>query len=203
MPLRIILVRHGETEWNRQYRIQGGSSDTWLNAEGRRQANELALSLADSRVEAIYSSPLKRALETAQAIASRRNLEVIVEPALREIEAGELEGVTTAEMGIRFSDYMVGRGVDKKIPGGESLAEMQQRGWGFISRLAEKNKDGNIAVVSHYFVIMSTICAVLDIPLSSILSLRLSTGSISIITFNGKDTRLELFNDTGSLGRRL
>ena len=98
---------------------------------------------------------------------------------------------------------MVGRGVDKKIPGGESLAEIQQRGWGFISRLAEKNKDGNIAVVSHYFVIMSTICAVLDIPLSSILSLRLSTGSISIITFNGKDTRLELFNDTGSLGRRL
>jgi len=197
------LVRHGETEWNRQYRIQGGSSDTRLNDGGKLQAEELALRFGDSKIQAIYSSPLKRALETAQAIARCHNLEIVTEPALREIEAGGLEGVTTAELGKRYSEYLTEDGVDKKIPGGESLAELQQRCWGFISRLPEKHKDGDIAVVSHYFVIMSTVCAALNLPLCNITRLRLSTGSISIINFNGKDARLELFNGTGSLDSRL
>jgi probable phosphoglycerate mutase len=61
-----MLVRHGETDWNRQHRIQGGSSDTPLNPEGKKQARELALRLSASSIEAIYSSPLKRALETAR-----------------------------------------------------------------------------------------------------------------------------------------
>lgn len=199
MSLRIFLIRHGETDWNRQFRIQGGSSDTALNAEGKRQAKKLASRLSRSNIQAVYSSPLERALQTAQAIAKRRGLEVIAEPALREIEVGELEGVTTAELGMPFSSYIVHRGVDKKLPGGESLAELQQRSWGYISRLAEKHKDGDITVITHYFIIMSTICAALNLPLDNITRLRLNTGSISIISFNGTDMRLELYNDSGSL----
>jgi broad specificity phosphatase PhoE len=105
-------------------------------------------------------------------------------------------------MGIRFSDYMVERGIDKRIPGGESLVELQQRCWGFISRLADKYGKGEIAVVSHYFVIMSTVSAALNLPLDNITRLRLSTGSLSIISFNDKGVRLELFNDTGCFDNR-
>ena len=78
MSLRIILVRHGQTEWNREYRIQGGSSDTALSAEGRRQAEELALAFSGSKVQGIYSSPLQRALDTARAIAAGSKLDITV-----------------------------------------------------------------------------------------------------------------------------
>lgn len=196
---RIILVRHGETDWNRELRIQGGSSDTPLNEKGRRQAEDLALRLNRDRIQAVYSSPLKRALETAEAIACYHQLGVVVEPLLREIEAGTLEGVTAGELGKRFSELLTQDGVSKKIPGGESLTELQQRCWGCIEQISRKHTDGDLVVVSHYFTILSIICSALMLPLSRITRLRLSTGSISVINLNGKEARLELFNDTGCL----
>jgi probable phosphoglycerate mutase len=196
---RIILVRHGETDWNRELRIQGGSSDTPLNEKGRRQAEDLALRLNRDRIQAVYSSPLKRALETAEAIARYHQLGVVVEPLLREIEAGTLEGVTAGELGKRFSELLTQDGVSKKIPGGESLTELQQRCWGCIEQISRKHIDGDLVVVSHYFTILSIICSALMLPLSRITRLRLSTGSISVINLNGKEARLELFNDTSCL----
>lgn len=199
MVTRIVLVRHGETDWNREMRIQGGSSDCPLNEKGRQQAESLALRLKQDRIEAIYSSPLKRALEIAEAIARYHQLEVVVEPSLREIEAGTLEGVTTAELGRRFSQFLVQDGVSNKIPGGESLAGLQERSWGAIQRLSQQHTDGELVVVSHYFAILSIICSVLMLPLVNITRLRLSTGSISVINLDGQAARLELFNDTGRL----
>ena len=196
---KIILVRHGETDWNRELRIQGGSSDTPLNEKGRRQAEDLALRLNRDRIQAVYSSPLKRALETAETIARYHQLGVVAEPSLREIEAGTLEGVTTGELGKRFSEVLTQDGVSKKIPGGESLAELQQRCWGAIQHLSQKHTDCDLVVVSHYFTILSIICSALKLPLSRITRLRLSTGSISVINLDGKEARLELFNDTGCL----
>ena len=196
---RIILVRHGETDWNRELRIQGGSSDTPLNEKGRRQAEDLALRLNRDRIQAVYSSPLKRALETAETIARYHQLGVVVEPLLREIEAGTLEGVTAGELGKRFSELLTQDGVSKKIPGGESLTELQQRCWGCIEQISRKHTDGDLVVVSHYFTILSIICSALMLPLSRITRLRLSTGSISVINLNGKEARLELFNDTSCL----
>ena len=196
---KIILVRHGETDWNRELRIQGGSSDTPLNEKGRRQAEDLALRLNRDRIQAVYSSPLKRALETAETIARYHQLGVVVEPLLREIEAGTLEGVTPGELGKRFSELLTQDGVSKKIPGGESLTELQQRCWGCIEQISRKHTDGDLVVVSHYFTILSIICSALMLPLSRITRLRLSTGSISVINLNGKEARLELFNDTSCL----
>jgi broad specificity phosphatase PhoE len=159
----------------------------------------LALRLRQDKIQAIYSSPLQRCLDTAKTIAHYHQLEVETEPSLREIEAGELEGVTLAELGRLFSELLTVNtpdGAFPKTPGGESLPEVQQRGWSTVQRLAEKHPDGAIVMVSHYFVILSIICSVLGLPLSQIYRLRLSTGSISIINLDGQEARLELFNDT-------
>lgn len=194
---RILLIRHGKTDWNQQLRIQGGSSDIPLNSEGRRQAQNIALRLGQRSIRAIFSSPLKRALETAESIAQIHNIKVVVEKSLREVEAGDLEGVTSAELGKRFSELLTQDGVSRRIPGGESLTDLQQRGWGFIRQLGCKHINSELIVVSHYFAILTIICSALVLPLTHITRFRLSTGSISIINIDEEESRLELFNDTG------
>ena len=89
--VQVILVRHGETDWNKARRVQGGNSDTQLNQSGKEQAESLALRLKQEEVQAIYSSPLLRALDTAQAIARHHQVEVQIEPALKELNVGDLE----------------------------------------------------------------------------------------------------------------
>ena len=180
-------------------RIQGGGSNTQLNERGRQQAENLAQRLKQDKVQAIYSSPLQRCLETAQVVASYHQLEAKIEPALKEIEAGELEGVLVTELGKRFSELLttnIQGEVWPRPPGGESLLEVQQRGWDTVQRLAAKHSDGVLVLVSHYFVILAIICSVLGLPLSQIGRLRLSTGSISIISLDGQEARLELFNNS-------
>jgi broad specificity phosphatase PhoE len=200
LAARIILVRHGETDWNLERRIQGGSSNPPLNARGRAQAESLARRLEKEEIKAIYSTPLQRGLDTAKAIARYHQLEVATEPLLREIEAGELEGITLDELGRRFSEILIRDDKNEtfpRVPDGESLPEVQERGWGVVKRLAAKHPDGTLALVSHYFVILSIVCSVLQLPLSQISKLRLSTGSISIFNLDGDEARLELFNNTG------
>jgi len=197
--IRIILVRHGETDWNQARRIQGGGSNIPLNEMGRRQAESIALRLKPEKIQAVYSSPLQRALDTAQASARYHQLEVEVEAALREIEVGELEGLHVAEVGKRLDLFLTTGGQDEvppRMPGGESLTEVQQRGWSAIQRLADKHADGVLVVVSHYFVILTIICSVLNLPLSQIGRLWLDAGSISTISFDEQVTRLLSFNDS-------
>lgn len=199
MASRIILVRHGETDWNKEKRIQGGSSDTPLNETGREQAEGLARRLSHDRIRAIYSSPLRRSLDTARVIARYHKLEVLLEPSLKEIEAGALEGVFTGSLHKRLSQLLTaGTGSDAlpNAPGGESLADVQRRAWGTIQRLARKHPDG-LVVVSHYFVILSIICSVLELPLSQLGRFRMENGSISIINLDGQEAWLERYNDAG------
>src|SRR5688500_9075185 len=103
MPTTILLVRHGETDWNLERRVQG-HSDRPLNDTGRRQAIELATALGDEPVDAIYSSDLVRAHETARILAERRGLGVTVIPELREKSFGTWEGLTDREVLQRFPE---------------------------------------------------------------------------------------------------
>lgn len=197
--LKVILVRHGETDWNRVRRIQGGGSNTLLNERGRRQVEWLADRLGKEKLLAVYSSPLRRALVTAQAIAARHQLEVLVEPSLKEIEAGELEGKTVAEVGKHFSQILLKnlKGEElPQIPGGESLYEVQQRAWNTVRGLVKQNAEGTVAVVTHYFVILAIILAALELPLSQIVKFRLGTGTISAIDFDDGAARLSAFNES-------
>ncbi len=197
MATKIFLVRHGETDWNREKRIQGGSSDTPLNAAGMRQAESLAAYLAVENITAVYSSPLARSLDTARAIAGNHKLEVITEADLREIEAGELEGITLAELGTNFSEMLTRENPDGSlpaVPGGESLPDVQRRGWQTARRIAADHPNTAVVAVSHYFVILAIICAVLDLPLTRLSRLSVRPGSISAISIDGEKARLELLN---------
>ena len=212
-------MRHAETEWNRERRVQGSNSDTELNELGRQQAENLASRLAGEQVHAVYSSPLQRAADTARAIASEHQLEVQVEPDLVEVNVGELEGVQRDLLGKRLDDLLIPQSEDEieaggseglwsRIPdiGGESLAGLQQRAWGAIQRIVQQYSDETIVVVSHYFVIMVIICAVINLPLSQIGRLRLGIASISVILFDKPAVRLTLFSDNSHLsamGHRL
>ncbi len=196
--VKIILVRHGETEWNKIKRIQGGDSDTPLSETGKQQAKALAARLKDEKITAIFSSPLQRALNTAQAIAAVHQLEVTALPSLKEIKAGEWEGRLAAEFTLRFDEFLCGDGCAKQPhipPGGESVDDVQKRAWATISNLAEQQAEGTLVFVTHYFVIMAAICRILNLPLHQMIRLRLSTGSISVCTMDDGNLRLELYND--------
>ncbi len=196
--VKIILVRHGETDWNIARRIQGGGSNTPLNETGQRQAEAVAARLKDEKITAVFSSPQQRALFTAQAIASYHNLAVQELPSLKEIRAGILEGRLASELSLRFDEFMCGDGCDKKPQtpsGGESVEDVQKRAWETITGLAEQYPGGTLVIVTHYFVIMSLICRVLNLPIHLMNRFRLSTGTISVFTFDNGSPRLELFND--------
>lgn len=197
--IRLILVRHGETQWNRERRVQGGGSDTELNETGKVQAQRLGEALSNVKVDAIYSSPLKRALDTARIIASYHKLPVEVEPDFREIEAGELEGLSLAEFSISFSQFILrwreGNG-QEKLPGGESVADLEERVWYGIQRIKAKHDSGTVILVTHFFCVVVAICKALGWPLTTLERLRVQTGSMSIVDLNENQPRLVLLGDT-------
>ncbi len=203
--MRLILVRHGETPYNEGGRVQG-IGDTELNEKGRTQAQLLARALEKEEVTAIYSSPLKRALETAHIIAEPHGLEVMVEANLREIDAGELDGLTYVEMAERYGEFLrewVKGSTTLRMPGGESMAELQGRAWGAIENIAAANRDGVVIIASHYFAIQSILCRALNI--SSFRRVRIDLGGMSILNFGERGISLALLNDTchleGLIGR--
>jgi len=196
--IRLYLVRHGETEYNVDRRIQGGASDTVLNALGRKQAKSVALFFKNTNIDAVYSSPLKRALFTAKAIAYYHNQHVHIEKDLREIDVGELEGVPFNELSPDLSSLLLnwehGDG-NKTLPGGESLLDVRKRTWDVVERINKQNPESAV-IVSHYFSILSIICAALDMPPNGISLMRIKNGSISILDFKDGKAILTSLNDT-------
>ena len=147
--MTILIARHGETDWNRELRFQG-HADPSLNDEGRRQARALAERLADAGIAAIYASPLRRALETAEIVARRLGLEVAVDERLREVDVGSWEGLTRADLEERFPDEFR-RWIDGG-PGwedGESYDGMAERVAAALDDLAGRHRGETILVVSH------------------------------------------------------
>ena len=194
---RIIMVRHGETEWNRQMRVQGGRSDIPLNDTGRSQAEDAGNALVDKEFSAVYSSPMLRALETARIINTPHKLEVHIVPELAELDAGDYEGIPIADLGRRFSQIITEMGESDELPrtpGGESISDVQERAWQAINTVATRHSGETVLVVTHYFVILAVICKVLELPLVNISRFYMSNGSISSINLNGSVPRLEIFN---------
>jgi len=150
-------------------------------------------------INAVYSSPLKRALDTAEAIAGYHSLTVQIEPDLREMEVGDLEGVSIVDLGTSFGQFLLnwrqGLGTEK-LPGGESVAELADRVWAVIESIKSKYDDGNVVVVSHFFTCVATICKALGWPLTIIERLRVQTGSISILEFTNGQSRLVSLSHT-------
>ncbi|MEE8470538.1 MAG: histidine phosphatase family protein [Dehalococcoidia bacterium] len=211
--MRLILARHGETDWNKQRRIQG-LSDLELNKTGRIQAEALALALKNERVEAIYSSPLRRARETADAICRHHQVDVVTLDGLRELDAGEVDGLTYEEMGNQYGDFL-----DKWIedctsvgpPGGCTLQDVQDDVWAAVQEITrrqhqyategERNERGVVIAVAHFFPILSIMCKVLELDLSECRRMRVDLGSICTLDFNPTRTVIVSLNDTCHLRR--
>jgi len=197
--LRLVLIRHGETYWNEERRIQGGGSDIELNEVGMKQTARLASFLKDENIDRVVSSPMKRALVMAQAIAKEHELPVEVKEGLREIEVGEFEGLPLSRLSGSFSQLLMKwwEGGIRKLPGGESFAELQERCWGAVEPLlASHDENGTVVVVGHYFVTLAIIFKALGFPLEYLPRFRIDSGGISIIELADYGSRLVTFNDT-------
>jgi probable phosphoglycerate mutase len=145
----ILLARHGETDWNRDNRFQG-HADPPLNESGRTQAAELSAALADEPLAAAYSSPLRRAFETAEIVAAPHGLGPVPMDALREVDVGSWQGLTRAEVEQRFPEQYA-RWLDYEAgwENGESYEEMGRRVIAGLLELAAAHEGERILAVSH------------------------------------------------------
>ncbi|MFQ5861090.1 MAG: histidine phosphatase family protein, partial [Dehalococcoidia bacterium] len=135
--MKLLLVRHGETDWNRQGKFQG-HSDAGLTTLGTRQAQAVAQALGHYHPSALYSSPLLRAMQTAELIGRALGLEVTVLEGLKEADLGELEGLDSQTMRARYGQFYARWRQDPAtatMPGGESLAQVQERAWGAVQQM--------------------------------------------------------------------
>jgi probable phosphoglycerate mutase len=148
---RILLVRHGETDWNATGRIQG-HSDTPLNAAGHEQARRVARRLAREPVRALYSSDLARAFQTATAIGQTLGLTVVTSPRLRERQYGVWEGLTAAEIQARFPEQFAewrARSTDFAPPQGETRSQLLTRALAELQAIARRHAREVVVVVTH------------------------------------------------------
>jgi probable phosphoglycerate mutase len=145
----ILLARHGETDWNRDNRFQG-HADPPLNETGRAQAAELAAVLAEEPLAAVYSSPLRRAFETAEITAASHGLEPVPVEALREVDVGSWQGLTRAEIEERFpAQFARWLDYEQGWDDGETYDEMGVRVVAALFELAAAHEGEQILAVSH------------------------------------------------------
>jgi len=161
--MKITTVRHGQTSWNIERRLQG-QSDIELDDMGLSQTEKLGLRLANEKIDIIYTSSLKRAAKTAEVINRHHGVELIVVPALREMHCGIYEGrILDGHEGFgQKLDYHY-QNINEPMPEGESIAEISKRVRGFLDEvLAKQHK--HVVIVSHYGIILNALCYFLQVP---------------------------------------
>ncbi|MDD5169414.1 MAG: histidine phosphatase family protein [Syntrophales bacterium] len=197
--MELILVRHGETTWNKERRVQG-RSDIELSEVGLEQARKLALALKDYPLEAIYASPLTRARQTAEAINAHHHLHIRIDAGLMEMDQGDFEGLSFKELMAcekEFLQQWISDPSSVTMPNGESFIQVQQRAWRVIEDMAGKPE--NVLVVSHNFTIAAIVCKLRNISLSEFRSGCVDTASKTIIHINEGEPSFTLFNDRSHL----
>jgi broad specificity phosphatase PhoE len=195
--VEIVLVRHGATDWNLQGRCQG-SSDRALCEAGERQAREIAASLSSEKLSAIYSSGLMRARHTAQLISQPHGLPVQIENDVRELDHGQLEGLTFEEIKDQYPEFIRRwrtEPAELQIPGGERLIDVQQRAWTGLNRIAGQHSESDVVVVvSHNFPILGIICQITGTPMNSYRTFRLEPCGHSRLHLNERVWRISHIN---------
>jgi len=186
--VQIILVRHGATDWNLQGRCQG-SSDRDLSDVGIRQAEQTAERLSDEGVVAVYSSGLQRARQTAERISRPHNLPVLIEDAVRELDHGELEGLTFNEIKSTYGDFLVrwrSEPAEICVPGGERLADVAERAWNGLNQIVRRHVEAErLVIVSHNFPILGIVCRVTGTHLNEYRTFHLDPGGIARLAYDG------------------
>lgn len=195
----MILIRHGETLWNKEKRVQG-TSDIELSEAGILQARKLALSLKDSAIGAIHASPLKRAQQTAEIINAFHGRKIEIHPELIEMDMGEFEGLSFREIMARESEFLkrwIADPASVRMPCGETLLELQDRACTAIQRIVDR--EDNALVVSHNFTIAVILCHLRNISLSEFRSTCVDNASKTLIRITNGEAQIELMNDRSYL----
>jgi broad specificity phosphatase PhoE len=199
--VRLLLVRHGESTWNFEHRIQG-QSDPPLSEEGRRQAERLGRRLIGQTFAGFYSSDLKRALETAGSIATATGGRPEPMNALREIYLGEWEGLRTEELARRFPEAWRRWAAEPNwdlVPGGEGAERFETRVVGALDALFARHRQGDVLVVTHGGVIQVALHSVLGRPSRGLFVFRIENASITMIEMRNDRLVIGGVNDTGHL----
>ena len=202
--LRIFLIRHGETEWNKQNRLQG-NSDINLSPEGFHQAMMLAEHAPFQHVDAIYSSDLTRAVATANVLAERFDLDVKTMPELRETNFGDWEGRFISELAAESPRAFGKFFTDPERchpPHGETFLESQARVMIGIREIIANHDDQNIIVVSHGSAIRLILGAALDMPIHKMWAIAQFNMALNVLRVDDGDLTVELMNSTEHLHPR-
>jgi phosphoserine phosphatase len=201
--IRIILVRHGETAWNREGKFQG-RLDIELNEAGRSQAKRLAKALSDVHVDTIYSSPLKRSFVTAELIADYHSTPVITADAFNEIDHGSWEGMHLREVVDKHGEMYeswISEPHTVKMPGGEDLQDISDRAIRKLLDILEVTPDGNtVLIAAHDATNKVILCHALGLDNSHFWQFKQGNASISVLEYEGGAFRLTLMNDTCHMG---
>jgi probable phosphomutase (TIGR03848 family) len=202
MSTTFLFIRHATND-TVGVRVAGRTPGVHLNDEGRRQAEVLANRLGGIHLDAIYSSPLERAFETAEPIAERHGLGIIRLESLNEIDFGDwtwkgLDGLHEDELWHRFNTFRSGM----RIPGGETIVEVQARIVAEVLRLCEKHPQQTLAIVGHGDPIRAVISFYLGNPLDFMLRFVVEPASVSIIELDQVSSRLLLLNSTAEFPLR-
>ena len=196
--MQILLVRHGATDWNLQGRCQG-STDRDLSEVGLRQAEQIASLLGTEDIHAIYSSHLRRARQTAEYISQPHNLPVLIEEDIRELDHGELEGLTFNEIKENYADFLLrwrSEPAELRVPGGERLVDVAARAWNRLNHIVQRHSDEErILIVSHNFPILGIICQVSGTDLNQYRTIHLDPCGITRLAYDDGNWDLTAVNN--------
>ncbi|NLC77764.1 MAG: histidine phosphatase family protein [Clostridia bacterium] len=190
--MRVILVRHGQTEWNKAGKFQG-HSDVPLDRVGREQVEATAAYLAREKIEAVYASDLSRARDTAAAIAAYHGLEPVCDPRLRELDMGHWEGLDFNAVYSNYrQEYDAWYGnAEGVIPGGEGVKDVEKRVLEFIREISPKHK-GTVVIATHGGVVKGVLAYALG-P-EYLWEQRVDHASVTIVNIEGEKIVPEAIN---------
>lgn len=195
MPI-LLLIRHGENDYSKNGKFAGRIPGVHLNERGQKQANELAEALAEIPIKAIYSSPLERAIETAEPIAKARGLKIIQAPGLLEADLGQWQGQSIRRLA-RTKYWRVVQHAPSRAghPGGESFLQIQTRVASALEAICAKYKPRDIlACVFHADPIKLAVAHFIGLPLDHFQRLACDTGSVTILFVSESGAQLLRLN---------
>ena len=195
---KIYLIRHGQTEWNKG-QIFRGRIDISLNERGGKEAAAILEVMKDNNISAIYTSPLKRSMETARPMAEFFNLEIVPVDGLTDINYGDWQGLTMDDVRKRYKaqyNQWIKTPNLVKFPNGETLDEVQGRSFCAFKEIVKENPGKTIVVLPHRVINKVLLCALLGLDNSHFWDIRQDTGCINLIEYSDDRFVISFINDT-------
>ncbi|WP_238524757.1 alpha-ribazole phosphatase [Halanaerobium hydrogeniformans] len=196
MATKMLLIRHGETDWNKELIFQG-HSDTELNEKGIKNAKKNAELLKDLNYDYIYCSDLKRAKDTAGFIADKLNKKIIESKEIRELDFGKWEGLDFKSIEEKYPDEFKAWQEDflkNNPPGGEKISDFTERVNRFFKSVLKKHRDKKIIVVTHGGVIKTYLTEIMAVPKKRFWQFQIENNSLTEIKFTGEVAVLTKLN---------